>query len=330
MAGILVRDGQVVERAAVGLRSKNAGIAVTTADRWHIGSMTKSMTATLAALMVEDGSITWDTRPIDVWPEFASVIHPGFREVTLKQFLSHTSGMKRDDDFFGADDAASGTTMEKRRIWAARLLAQTPVGTAGSAEYSNVGFVVAGAMLETRAGIPWETLIASRIFAPLGMTHSGFGAPGAQGAIDEPLGHLSHANGFDPIGPGEPGADIFKTLGPAGTVHSTLDDMALYLAAHMTGERGTPGLLTTQSFVNLHTAVVPGYALGWGENPALPPFAAHGNTHAGSNGRWFTQMWFVPSCNCAMFIATNGGGERADAAIFALDDLLRQRILHSL
>jgi len=100
MAGILVRNGQAVERAAVGLRSKNAGIAVTTGDQWHIGSMTKSMTATLAALMVEDGSINWDTRPIDVWPEFSSVIHPGFREVTLKQLLSHTSGMKRDDDFF--------------------------------------------------------------------------------------------------------------------------------------------------------------------------------------------------------------------------------------
>ncbi len=50
------------------------------------------MTSTLAALMVEDGSITWDTRPIDVWPQMAGSIHSGFRDVTLRQLLSHSSG----------------------------------------------------------------------------------------------------------------------------------------------------------------------------------------------------------------------------------------------
>jgi CubicO group peptidase (beta-lactamase class C family) len=78
----------------VGLRSAQASVRVTTSDQWHIGSMTKSMTATLAAILVEDGLITWDTRPIDVWPELDGRINSGFRDTTLRQLLSHTSGMK--------------------------------------------------------------------------------------------------------------------------------------------------------------------------------------------------------------------------------------------
>ncbi|MEO8062341.1 MAG: hypothetical protein ABI821_06300 [Pseudomonadota bacterium] len=69
----------------------------------------------------------------------------------------------------------------------------------------------------------------------------------------------------------------------------------------MSGDCGTPVPLTTESVAMLHTP----------------------------NGRWFTQVWFVPSCNCAMSVATNGGGDRAETAIFALDGVLRERLLRS-
>src|SRR5262245_12846888 len=64
IAAVVIRRGQVVEKGAVGLRSASANVRVTTDDLWHIGSITKSMTATLAAILVEDGLITWDTRPL--------------------------------------------------------------------------------------------------------------------------------------------------------------------------------------------------------------------------------------------------------------------------
>lgn len=95
MAAIIIRRGQVAERGAVGLRSAASGIPVTADDQWHMGSLTKSMTATLAAIMVEDGLITWDTTPLEVWPSLANSIHADYRNTTLRQFLSHTSGMRR-------------------------------------------------------------------------------------------------------------------------------------------------------------------------------------------------------------------------------------------
>ena len=262
LAVVVIRRGQVVERGAVGLRSADGTARVTTNDQWHMGSITKSMTATLAALLVEDGLIAWNTRPIDVWPELGNSIHAGFREITLRQLLSHTSGMQRDSDWSGASDGASGTSMQKRRAWAERLLEGAPEFTAGTYSYSNMGYMIAGAMLESRAQVPWETLLTSRVFAPLGMTHSGFGAPGTRGALDQPLGHVSRATGFAPVPPGE-GSDNFAAMGPAGTVHVTLDDFAAYLQAHLAGEQGTPGLLTVDSFRMLHTEVASSYALGW-------------------------------------------------------------------
>ena len=123
---IIIRHGQVVERAVAGVRSVDNSIRVTVDDEWHVSSLTKSMTATVAAMLVEDGLITWDTRPLDVWPELDATINPDFRNITLRQLLSHTSGLKREDHWDGADDAAPGTTVEKRRAWTARLLSEPP------------------------------------------------------------------------------------------------------------------------------------------------------------------------------------------------------------
>jgi CubicO group peptidase (beta-lactamase class C family) len=324
MSAMVLRDGEVVERAAVGRRSMDATAQVTTEDRWHLGSITKSMTSTLAALLVEDGLIEWDTTPVEVWPELANDFHAGFRDITLRQFLSHTSGMKRDDEFSGASDNAAGTLMEKRRRWAAELLGQSPAYDDRRWSYSNAGYVVAGAMLEARAQTPWETLMQTRVFAPLGMTRSGFGAPGTASLLDEPWGHISRSSGYDAVAPG-PGADNIRALGPAGLAHSTLDDMARFLGAHLDGARGVPNLLTIDSYEVLHTPVSADYAFGWWRqvNPTLDVSLMR---HGGTNQRWFAECWFAPDRNVAVVVFTNGGGERAAAAIQAVEGRLLARI----
>jgi len=324
MGAIIIRNGQVVERAVAGVRSTASSVPVTIEDQWHLGSITKSMTSTLAAILVEDGLITWDATPAQVWPGSVNAMHADFRNVTLRQFLSHTSGMKRDDEYSAAEDNAPGTVMQKRQAWAIHLLGTTPAQPAGTEAYSNMGYVVAGAMLEARAATPWETLMTTRLFAPIGMTHSGFGAPGTPGALDQPLGHWSRDSGFEPV-PLGPGADNPQALGPAGGVHSTLDDLAKYLLAHMNGERGTPGLLSVDSFRMLHTPVVPDYALGWNV-VAVVGSSEPGFAHAGTNLRWFAHTWFAPSRNLAVLLVTNGGGDRGEAAISALNSVVRDRI----
>lgn len=328
LAVVVVRRGQVAELAAIGRRSANNNLQVTTADRWQIGSMTKAMTATLAAILVEDGLISWDTTPIDVWPELASSIHPGFRNATLRQFLSHSTGMTRDDDYGPAKDSAPGSLMEKRRAWSGHLLTSAPEFTPGTLNYSNVGYMVAGAMLETRAATPWENALTTRVFAPLGMTHSGFGAPGTPGVFDEPLGHLSRITGFEPVPPGNADADIPAASGPAGSVHTTLEDYALFMQAHIAGARGVSGLLPADAFQNLQRAVIDNYALGW-NTQTFPLLGVAGVTHGGTTGLWFSLVWLAPPLDEGLMIATNGGGERAAAVVQAIEDLMAHRIAAS-
>jgi hypothetical protein len=157
------------------------------------------------------------------------------------------------------------------------------------------------------------------------MLNSGFGAPGSSGMEDQPLGHWSTPRGFVPVKPG-PDADGSESIGPAGRVHVSLDDFVRYLQAHLAGELGTPGLLSVDSFRTLHSAVAPGYALGWSTPRQLPPLQAGGFYHNGSNLRWLAITWFAPVLDVGVLLVTNGGGDRAFAALSALDVALRERV----
>ncbi len=329
LAMVLVHRGQVFETGAVGRRSVDDTTSVSGDDRWHLGSLTKALTATLAAVLVEQSVIGWDTRPLDVWPELDAVVHPALRQVTLKQLLSHTAGLVRPDVLpLSIEDDAPGDTVAKRRAWAAELLATAPAASVGRFRYSNGGYVVAGAMLETITNTPWELLIQNHIFAPLGMTESAFGAPGNTMSMNQPRGHWDRGTGFEAVEPG-PDADNPQVLGPAGTVHTTLADYAQFMLAHLAGARGVPNLVTADTFEVLHSPVDAGSALGWGfsadedwaEGPAL--------SHAGSNVRWYAVVRLAPALDAGALFVVNAGGTRAEAAIGALGELVLERFANS-
>src|SRR5438046_7082410 len=69
LAVVVTKDGQICDRAAAGVRKWGDTVPVTTSDVFHIGSCTKSMTATLAAMFIEQGKLRWDTTIAEVFPE---------------------------------------------------------------------------------------------------------------------------------------------------------------------------------------------------------------------------------------------------------------------
>jgi len=132
------------------------------------------MTATLTAIMVEQSLISWDTTPLDVWPEYSATLHPQYQSVTIVDLLSHHAGIPSDQGAIPSialtRDEAPGTVIEKRRLWAKELLELRPMNPVGTFEYANGGYIIVGAMLETITGTPWETLMQDQLFGPLGMT----------------------------------------------------------------------------------------------------------------------------------------------------------------
>jgi len=323
LGAILIHEGQVVEVAAVGRRSLASSEPVTTQDLWHIGSLTQSMTATLAAVLVEEGRLEWTTTVAEGLPALASQIREEYSDVRLEELLSHTSGLSNDvtNTVWWNTLPHDDPLPNQRLAWALELMQTPAAAPRGEYLYSNAGYIVAGAMIEQVMNEQWEDLMVSRVFVPLGLTSAGFGAPGSPGNVSEPRGHFLDAGTYKPVEPG-PNADNPPAIGPAGTVHLNMADYARYMAQHIAGERGVDGLVSAATFQRLHerapaTAYALGWALavrGWADGIALH--------HEGTNFLWYANVWLAPRRDFGMLAVTNAGEDRAfqatDATISAL------------
>ena len=96
LAAVSMTSTGTIELAATGLRAVGFRDRVTDNDQWHLGSITKPMTATVAARLVEKGFITWDTTIGQAVPALAGAMRKEYRKVTLAQLLRHESGLPRD------------------------------------------------------------------------------------------------------------------------------------------------------------------------------------------------------------------------------------------
>ena len=151
-----------------------------------------------------------------------------------------------------------------------------------------------------------------KLFGPLGMTDTGFGAPSKP---NSPWGHSSGLLRWSRKDPATRGSDNAPVLGPAGTVHATLDDYARFLAAHLEGARGKDGIVTAETFGTLHTPPDGGhYAMGW---IVVNRGWAGGRvlSHDGSNTMWYASVWLAPKKDMAFFAVTNAGGSKDSEAV---------------
>jgi CubicO group peptidase (beta-lactamase class C family) len=308
--------GELVAEGAVGVRKVGADARVTTSDKWHLGSDTKAMTATLAGKLVEDGKLSFDA-PVSLLFG-GEEVHPAYQTVTLRQLLMHRSGTARMPSAalrrLMSDDERS---FETREAVALAVLKRAPEKPVGAFLYSNTGYLIAGAALERAADAEWEVLLRRELFEPLQMASCGFGAPATLGTVDEPWGHQDDGR-FIPIAPGG-GDDVPPAMGPAGAVHCALRDWGKFLTVHLKAARGEPTLLSAATMAELQTAPADGnYALGWGVGKA-----ADGSkvlTHSGSNGMFIVTAWIVTGRNAIVVTASNAGlgkaSERASRRAF--------------
>ena len=314
LAAAVVVDGKIVVTNAVGFRKSGGKERVAIDDRFHLGSVTKSMTATVAAMLVEQGKISWTTTISDAFPELKNEIDSDYLGVTLEQLLSHRGGAPAAPpaNLWSDAWAATGTAAEQRLAFIKGILARKPEAKPGTKYiYSNQGYTIAGVMLEKAAGKTWEDLLRSMLFEPLRMTTAGFGAPASLDKEDQPWGHKAATSGGEPVPPG-PRADNPLAISPAGAVHCSVGDLAKYAAFHMAGERGESKLLKAESFKKLHTAIADNhdYALGW--IVLKRPWAGgRALMHNGSNTMFYVVVWMAPEKNSAVIVATNIGVDEA-------------------
>lgn len=325
MVAMVVEGDRVVMAGAAGVRKKGEAERVTLGDRFHLGSCTKSMTATLCAMMAEEGALRWDETLEERFKADAAGMNEEFRGVTLTQLMHHRAGVPtalNTDGLWGRLWGFKGTATEARRLLMKEVTKRKPENPPGTKyEYANGGYAIAGLMAEEAAGKPWEDLIVEKLFKPLGITSAGFGAPGTVGVIDQPRGHRGNV-----IAEPGPGSDNPVAIAPGGRAHMTIGDWAKYVSLHLRGDKANPKrecrLLKPESFDRLHEpwkGESGGYAMGW--SVPTRPWAKGSKegdagvvlTHSGSNTMWFAVTWLAPERDFAVLVCCNrgDGGDKA-------------------
>jgi CubicO group peptidase (beta-lactamase class C family) len=310
LGGAVVRSAGISDLTVVGVRKLGTEARATKDDLWHLGSDTKMMTAVLAARLVEAGKLKWDSTLGNVFPKISFEKVPEAKAMTLVQLLSHRAGFPANPswgEYFGSKSPIREQRLKIVADAVGKPLSNPP-GT--KFEYSNLGYVVAGAMVEAVTGKSWEDAIREQVFNPLKMASAGFGPTGFPERKNQPWPHGPDGK------PVETGVfDNAPALGPAGTVHCSLSDWGKFIADQLRGGRGEKALLKPESYKMIQTAQGGGdYGLGWAclqrkwaDGPAF--------THSGSNTMNFAVVWMAPKKDIAMLACTNSGSNTAGRAL---------------
>lgn len=328
IAGVVIKAAQIEALASNGLRKKGSTSALSTEDKWHLGSVTKSMTATVIARLVQQGKMGWNQK-LDIIPQGTENRHKAWETVTLKHLLHHSSGAPSNFPLtlMFKDDPVTPQALARARLAAIqKVLTSKPANLAGSTfEYSNVGYTIAAVMAEQATGKSWETLMQQELFSPLALHSAGFGPPQDSGKdIEQPRGHKSIL-GFKFAMPST--ADNPKIMGPAGNIHMSLKDLAIYANEHLKGARGNSDYLPSPLFGILHGPELNGYAKGWVIKQHDPLAQGKVIWHNGSNTMWYCLLTLLPALDTAIAITVNEGNiKKAEASATHITRAILQRM----
>lgn len=310
-AGLLtIQDFRVADEAVYGVRRLGDPQPVTRQDVWSIGSDSKAMTAVMVARLVDRGLLSWDATLVASLPDMAAGMRPEYRQVTLLQLLTHTSGLPHDlqdpkalDALFYADSAASAS--ERRKAYVARALQEAPAAPAGRFSYSNTGFLVAAMIAERATGASYESLMRDEVFKPLGMASAGFGLPPS----GEPAGHI-HGRVATPR---DENPDFFA---PAGNIYLTLDDWARFCIDQLKGANGQGALLKPQTYALTQKPIAGApVSMGWFIRDGIAGLPGPVFFHEGSDGAWFAIVALFPRTGSGVLAVTNAGKDMGGEAL---------------
>ena len=164
----IVEDGEIVFAKGYGWRNVEQELPVTPDTLFAIGSNTKSFTATLLAMQVDEGALAWDTPIRTVLPEFRLHDPVATGQMTAVDLLSHRSGLPRHDLFWYA------TGKSRTELLAGLHHLEPSASFRSRYQYQNLMFLTAGVVAERIGGKSWEELVEERIFRPLGMERANF------------------------------------------------------------------------------------------------------------------------------------------------------------
>ena len=249
LAVAIVRNDSVVLARGYGVRTLGKPGPVDARTLFAIGSASKAFTAMAVAMLVDQGKVKWDDPATNYLPDFQLYDPYATRELTVRDLLTHRSGLAASDLILYAEHMTRDSILHRVRYIKPTWSFRSHFG------YQNLMYLAAGQVAARVTGTSWDDVVRQRIFTPLGMTSSNTSVTGLDRLPDVATPHAEVDDTVRTI----PYFNL-DNAGPAGSINSNVLDMAQWVRFQLAGGRvaGKP-LISAAPFEETHTpqTVVP-------------------------------------------------------------------------
>ena len=319
----VIKDGRVVLCEGFGKRDIQKNLPATKDTLYQLASCTKAFTAALVAILVDQGKLSWDEPLIKYLPQIRFYEDYTTSNVTLRDLLSHRSGLPRHEySWYGADFTKDELMFNLRY-----LEPNQPIRT--KFQYNNYGYILAGYAVEHITGKSWETCVEEYLLKPLGMNRTSM-------FVDAVTADADHAEPYDRT---DPAADMMKGMrkipyfkmphedyksgkgspaGPAATVCSCAEEMLKWVSLHLNeGEFEGKRIISKEAMAEMHKpnmllpqladmpqeeTQMPAYGMGW----FVESYRGHTLVEHGGNLDGFSAYTsFIPDLKLGVVVYTN-------------------------
>lgn len=270
LAIAVVRNDSLIYAKGFGVRRLGSPERVNENTLFAIGSASKSFTAAALAMLVDEGKVKWEDPATKYLPGFQMYDPYVTRELTVRDLLSHRSGLARGDLMWYGSSYSRQEILDRVRYLKPSWSFRAQFG------YQNLMYLAAGEVAARVSGMSWDDFIERRIFQPLGMTASSTSIRKLAGQENVAQPHTRIEDTVRVV----PYRNI-DNIAPAGSINSSVVDMAKYARFQLNqGKWNGKALITGGSHAEMWTphtviplvgfwkAVAPGahlsaYGLGW-------------------------------------------------------------------
>jgi CubicO group peptidase (beta-lactamase class C family) len=330
LAVAIVRNDSVVLAKGYGVRTLGKPDPVDARTLFAIGSSSKAFTAMAVAMLVDQGKVKWDDRATNYLPELQLYDPYATRELTVRDLLTHRSGLTAADLILYAEHMTRDSALHQVRYVKPTYSFRSHFG------YSNLMYLAAGQLAARVTGVSWDDLVRQRIFTPLGMTASNTSVTLLDRLPDVATPH-------DEVDDTVQTVPYFNldAIGPAGSINSNVLDMAQWVRFQLAGGKvGGKPLISAAAFEETHTpqTVAPlegfwklvaqdahllNYGMGW----YLHDYQGRGVVQHGGNIDGMTALvGMLPEEQTGVVVLSNLGGNELTYALMyrVFDAYLKQ------
>ncbi|HET7622151.1 MAG TPA: serine hydrolase [Gemmatimonadaceae bacterium] len=318
LAIAIVKDDSVVYSKGFGVRELGKPDRVDSHTIFAIGSNSKAFTSAAVGIMVDRKKMRWDDKVTSYLPNFQ--LHDPYvtREITVRDALSHRSGLGRQGDMLWY-----GTSYDRDEILRRTRFLEPNSSFRSQFGYSNIMFLAAGQSTAKAAGERWDDVIISEIFRPLGMNESSTSTDSLRGKPDVATPHLIAGANAAPI----PWRNL-DNMAPAGSINSSVADMTHWIRMQLdTGVYAGKKIISAKSLYETHSpqtiiasppdTLFPSnhfssYGMGW----VLQDYRGRELVwHNGGIDGMLSEVRLVPEEKLGLVILSNAEGHNMNPAI---------------